>query len=77
MKLGFRHRDLDAVGAHRGNVFGPLIDQDDIEAGIDQIGGNTTAVGAGAEHRDFLRHAFPAAIFFVTFLARDELIRAA
>jgi hypothetical protein len=58
-------------------VFGPLIDKSDIVTGIDKASGDTTAISAGAEDRDFLRHAFPAAILLGTvFYVRDKLIRA-
>jgi hypothetical protein len=54
-------------------VFGPLIDHGDVEAGLDEAGGDATAIGAGAEDRNFLRHACS----YAASIARDDLIRAA
>jgi len=33
-----------------------LIDEDNIETGIGEVGGNATAIGARSEHRNFLCH---------------------
>jgi hypothetical protein len=54
-------------------VFGPLNDHGDVVAGLDEAGGDATAVGAGAEDRNFLRHACS----YAASIVRDDLIRAA
>jgi hypothetical protein len=47
---------MKAVGAHRLDVRGPLVNEYDIEPGIREVGGDTTSVRAGAENCDFLAH---------------------
>ena len=52
----FRHLDVEPVPAHGFNMLRPLIDQAHILTGVNQIGGDATAVGAGAEHRNSVNH---------------------
>ena len=47
---------VQAVQAHRLDVGGPLVDQHDVEARVGEVGGDATAVRAGAEDCDFLIH---------------------
>jgi hypothetical protein len=55
-----RHDDRDAVRAHRLDVRGPLLHEDDVLAGLDEVGADRGAVGAGADDGDpGARHRAP------------------
>ena len=56
VQLGVPHRDAQAASPHRLDMGRPLVDQGDVEAGIDQVRGDATAVGAGPEHCDLVVH---------------------
>jgi hypothetical protein len=50
---------MEAARPHCLDVSGPLVDEHDIEPGIGEVGGDATAVRAGAENCDFLFHHVP------------------
>ncbi len=56
VQLAVGHVDAQPVRAHRLDVLRPLIDEDDVATGLGEIGCGAAAVGAGAEHCDFLAH---------------------
>ena len=54
---------MKTLGAHRLDMGRPLIDEDDVEAGIGEVGSYTAAIGARSKHRDFLVHTqYPEAL---------------
>src|SRR5207248_8776113 len=50
-----RHVDADAVRAHRLDMGGPLLDEDDVFACEDEVGADRGAVRTGPDDRDSVR----------------------
>jgi hypothetical protein len=62
---------MEAVPPHGFDMRRPLVDQGDIEARLDEIGGNAAAVGSGAENRYFLAQETLFFFFFVSTAAHQ------
>lgn len=54
-----RHLHAQPLFAHRLHVLRPLVDDDDVEARVDQVGRHAAADGARAQDGDFPVHVFP------------------
>jgi hypothetical protein len=55
-------KGLKLLLAHRRDILGPLINEDDVEPGQRQVGADRGAVGARAENCDPFAHAFQSSV---------------